>query len=124
MGSYKSENSIKKEKRVCRVSLAADGRALVVYVFGVIENLWSSTWTAMDAAASYLERNMHSHMQLTGNSFDSRHTVTATATIPTTMDTEQRLQAVSNFLLQSPPGEINDVLNGMRVRYCCSWAIY
>ena len=28
------------------------------------------------------------------------------------MDTEERIQAVSQFLLQSPPGEINDVLNG------------
>jgi hypothetical protein len=25
---------------------------------------------------------------------------------------EERIQAVSQFLLQSPPGEINDVLNG------------
>ncbi len=28
------------------------------------------------------------------------------------MDAEDRIQAVSHFLLQSPPGEINDVLNG------------
>jgi capping protein alpha len=28
------------------------------------------------------------------------------------MSTEERVQAVSQFLLQSPPGEINDVLNG------------
>ena len=28
------------------------------------------------------------------------------------MTTEERVQAVSQFLLQSPPGEINDVLNG------------
>jgi len=28
------------------------------------------------------------------------------------MDAEERIQAVSQFLLQSPPGEINDVLNG------------
>ena len=28
------------------------------------------------------------------------------------MSTEERIQAVSQFLLQSPPGEINDVLNG------------
>ncbi|KAA1469768.1 ICL-domain-containing protein [Dentipellis sp. KUC8613] len=31
-----------------------------------------------------------------------------------TMDTDQRIQAVSNFLLQSPPGEINDVINDVR----------
>ena len=28
------------------------------------------------------------------------------------MDANDRIQAASNFLLQSPPGEINDVLNG------------
>ena len=28
------------------------------------------------------------------------------------MDATERIQAASNFLLQSPPGEINDVLNG------------
>ncbi|KAH6908026.1 F-actin-capping protein subunit alpha [Coprinopsis sp. MPI-PUGE-AT-0042] len=30
------------------------------------------------------------------------------------MDQAERIQAVSNFLLQSPPGEINDVLNDIR----------
>ncbi|TFY75871.1 hypothetical protein EWM64_g8141 [Hericium alpestre] len=30
------------------------------------------------------------------------------------MDTEERIQAVSRFLLQSPPGEINDVINDVR----------
>ncbi|KAI0250971.1 F-actin capping protein alpha subunit [Lactifluus subvellereus] len=30
------------------------------------------------------------------------------------MSTEERIQAVSQFLLQSPPGEINDVLNDVR----------
>jgi len=30
------------------------------------------------------------------------------------MDQAERLQAVSAFLLQSPPGEINDVLNDVR----------
>lgn len=29
------------------------------------------------------------------------------------MDANDRIRAASNFLLQSPPGEINDVLNGM-----------
>lgn len=29
------------------------------------------------------------------------------------MDASDRVQAVANFVLQSPPGEINDVLNGM-----------
>jgi hypothetical protein len=29
------------------------------------------------------------------------------------MNEEDRIQAVSQFLLQSPPGEINDVLNGI-----------
>ncbi len=29
------------------------------------------------------------------------------------MDATERIQAASQFLLQSPPGEINDVLNGM-----------
>jgi len=33
-------------------------------------------------------------------------------TIMSSMSTEERVQAVSQFLLQSPPGEINDVLNG------------
>lgn len=32
------------------------------------------------------------------------------------MDTEYRIEAVSRFLLQSPPGEINDVLNGQQLR--------
>lgn len=31
------------------------------------------------------------------------------------MSTEERIEAVSQFLLQSPPGEINDVLNDVRV---------
>jgi hypothetical protein len=31
---------------------------------------------------------------------------------PSTMDATERIQAASQFLLQSPPGEINDVLNG------------
>lgn len=30
-----------------------------------------------------------------------------------TMDSAEKIQAASNFLLQSPPGQINDVLNGM-----------
>ncbi|KAI0311546.1 F-actin capping protein alpha subunit [Amylostereum chailletii] len=30
------------------------------------------------------------------------------------MDTQEQIQAVSQFLLQSPPGEINDVLNDVR----------
>ncbi|GLB38434.1 putative F-actin-capping proteins bind in a Ca(2)-independent manner to the fast growing ends of actin filaments (barbed end) thereby blocking the exchange of subunits at these ends [Lyophyllum shimeji] len=30
------------------------------------------------------------------------------------MDANERIQAASNFLLQSPPGEINDVLNDVR----------
>jgi len=29
------------------------------------------------------------------------------------MDSTDRIEAASSFLLQSPPGEINDVLNGM-----------
>jgi len=29
------------------------------------------------------------------------------------MNSAERIQAASNFLLQSPPGEINDVLNGL-----------
>lgn len=29
------------------------------------------------------------------------------------MDPTERIQAAANFLLQSPPGEINDVLNGL-----------
>lgn len=33
-------------------------------------------------------------------------------TTATTMDGAERIQAASKFLLQSPPGEINDVLNG------------
>ena len=28
------------------------------------------------------------------------------------MDSAERIEAASKFLLQSPPGEINDVLNG------------
>ncbi|KDQ22681.1 hypothetical protein PLEOSDRAFT_1095043 [Pleurotus ostreatus PC15] len=31
------------------------------------------------------------------------------------MDSSERIQIASNFLLQSPPGEINDVLNDVRV---------
>ena len=30
------------------------------------------------------------------------------------MDADERIQAASKFLMQSPPGEINDVLNGTR----------
>ena len=29
------------------------------------------------------------------------------------MNSEERIQAASSFLLQAPPGEINDVLNGL-----------
>ena len=29
------------------------------------------------------------------------------------MSATERIQAASSFLLQSPPGEINDVLNGL-----------
>jgi len=29
------------------------------------------------------------------------------------MDSTERIEAASSFLLQSPPGEINDVLNGL-----------
>jgi len=29
------------------------------------------------------------------------------------MEVSERIQAVSKFLLESPPGEINDVLNGI-----------
>ncbi|THH07390.1 hypothetical protein EW146_g9333 [Bondarzewia mesenterica] len=43
---------------------------------------------------------------------DGRHTDLSTN--KATMDTEERIQAVSQFLLQSPPGEINDVLNDVR----------
>ena len=32
----------------------------------------------------------------------------------TTMDATERINIASKFLLQSPPGEINDVLNGTR----------
>jgi capping protein alpha len=35
------------------------------------------------------------------------------------MDASERIQAASSFLLQSPPGEINDVLNGLSsLLYC------
>lgn len=47
---------------------------------------------------------------------DSRERRVAAGAIPhlttLTMDPAERIQAASNFLLQSPPGEINDVLNG------------
>jgi len=33
------------------------------------------------------------------------------------MDVAQRIQIASSFLSQSPPGEINDVLNGMTINY-------
>jgi hypothetical protein len=33
----------------------------------------------------------------------------------TNMDATERVQAAAQFLLQSPPGEINDVLNGMLI---------
>ena len=38
------------------------------------------------------------------------------------MDATERIQAASQFLLQSPPGEINDVLNGM-VKFLCSMIV-
>ena len=34
------------------------------------------------------------------------------------MSTDPRIAAASSFLLQSPPGEINDILNGS-IRYFC-----
>ena len=34
-----------------------------------------------------------------------------------TMNPAERIQAASTFLLQSPPGEINDVLNGVSMSY-------
>ena len=36
------------------------------------------------------------------------------------MDATERIQAASKFLLQSPPGEINDVLNGSLNLSSCS----
>jgi hypothetical protein len=36
------------------------------------------------------------------------------------MEATERIQAASNFLLQSPPGEINDVLNGSLNLSSCS----
>ena len=33
------------------------------------------------------------------------------------MDPQERIQTASKFLLQSPPGEINDVLNGSLLVY-------
>jgi hypothetical protein len=35
------------------------------------------------------------------------------------MDQNERIQAASKFLLQSPPGEINDVLNGEHPAHVC-----
>jgi capping protein alpha len=35
------------------------------------------------------------------------------------MDASERIQAASSFLLQSPPGEINDVLNGLSPSLYC-----
>ena len=35
------------------------------------------------------------------------------------MDVAQRIQIASSFLSQSPPGEINDVLNGMIINHLC-----
>ena len=37
----------------------------------------------------------------------------ATVQRSATMNSEERIQAASSFLLQAPPGEINDVLNGL-----------
>ena len=34
-------------------------------------------------------------------------------TLKSDMDPAERIEAASKFLLQSPPGEINDVLNGV-----------
>ena len=36
----------------------------------------------------------------------------STSTMASLSEEEQRIETVSQFLLQSPPGEINDVLNG------------
>lgn len=36
----------------------------------------------------------------------------APVALPPSMEALERVQAVSKFLLESPPGEINDVLNG------------
>lgn len=34
---------------------------------------------------------------------------------PSQMETAARIEAASGFILQSPPGEINDVLNGVHL---------
>jgi capping protein alpha len=41
-------------------------------------------------------------------------------------DTEERIRTASQFILQAPPGEINDVLNGERrcLRYACSFTLW
>ena len=36
------------------------------------------------------------------------------------MDQQERIQTACAFLLQAPPGEINDVLNGMDLRFSTS----
>lgn len=33
------------------------------------------------------------------------------------MESHERIQAACDFLLQSPPGEINDVLNGLLIHF-------
>lgn len=40
------------------------------------------------------------------------------------MDAEERIQAASKFLLQAPPGEINDVLNGECFQHPKSSSVY
>jgi hypothetical protein len=43
---------------------------------------------------------------------DRSHFSFSTSTMASLSEEEQRIETVSRFLLQSPPGEINDVLNG------------
>ena len=61
---------------------------------------------------------LHMEEQATAKSVTRRALDRCFAQLPaqrqrqTTMDQQERIQAASKFLLQSPPGEINDVLNG------------
>ena len=53
---------------------------------------------------------------------DSSTSTSLNTTMASMSEEEERIETVSKFLLQSPPGEINDVLNGAVVSlFHVSW---
>ena len=64
----------------------------------------------------------HMHVSYIDYSAIAEFTKPAILIIHSIMEATERIQAASNFLLQSPPGEINDVLNGLlHLSFC--WEI-